>query len=70
MAGYFGPEKLQNHTNEGKRKEIKEERGEGKEEKKKLKAMVALLVFIVRLLWRYFLAEEQNVGRKIRPKRR
>ena len=29
------PEKLQNHSNEGKGKEKEEERGEGKEEKKK-----------------------------------
>ena len=29
------PEKLQNHSNEGKRKEKKKERGEGKEEKVK-----------------------------------
>ena len=29
------PEKLQNHSNEGKGKEKKKERGEGKEEKKK-----------------------------------
>ena len=40
------PEKLQNHSNEGKGKEKKKERGEvkGGEEKK---AMVALLVFII-----------------------
>ena len=29
------PEKLQNHSNEGKGKEKKKERGEGKEEKRK-----------------------------------
>ena len=29
------PEKLQNHSNEEKRKEITKERGEGKEKKKK-----------------------------------
>ena len=43
---FLKPEKLQNHSNEGKGKEKKKERGEGKEEKKK-KAMVALLVFII-----------------------
>ena len=41
---FLTPEKLQNHSNEGKRKEKKKERGEGKEEKEK-KAVVALLVF-------------------------
>ena len=43
------PEKLQNHSNEGKGKEKKKERGEvkGGEEKK---AMVALLVFIIATL--------------------
>ena len=39
----FGPDKLQNHTNEGKGKEKKKERGQGKEKKKK-EAMVALLI--------------------------
>ena len=39
------PEKLQNHSNEGK-KEKKKERGEGKG-KNEIKAMVALLVFIM-----------------------
>ena len=38
------PEKLQNHSNEGKGKEKKKERGEEK------KAMVALLVFIIATL--------------------
>ena len=46
---FLKPEKLQNHSNEGKGKEKEEERGEGKEEKKK-KAMVALLVFIIATL--------------------
>ena len=32
---FLKPEKLQNHSNEGKRKEITKERGEGKEKKKK-----------------------------------
>ena len=43
------PEKLQNHSNEGKGKEKKKERGEvkGGEEKK---AVVALLVFIIATL--------------------
>jgi len=31
----FGPDKLQNHSNDGKGKEKKKERGEGKEEKRK-----------------------------------
>ena len=43
---FLKPEKLQNHSNEGKGKEKKKERGEGKEEKKK-KAMDALLDFII-----------------------
>ena len=46
---FFKPEKLQNHSNEGKGKEKEKERGEGKEETKK-KAMVALLVFIIATL--------------------
>ena len=32
---FLKPEKLQNHSNEGKGKEKEEDRGEGKEEKKK-----------------------------------
>ena len=32
---FLKPEKLQNHSNEEKRKEITKERGEGKEKKKK-----------------------------------
>ena len=32
---FLKPEKLQNHSNEGKGKEKKKERGEGKEEKRK-----------------------------------
>ena len=42
---FLNPEKFQNHSNEGKGKEKKKERGEGMEEKRK-KAVVALLVFI------------------------
>ena len=34
-GSFFKPEKLQNHSNEGKGKEEKKERGEGKEEKRK-----------------------------------
>ena len=34
---FLKPEKLQNHSNEGKGKEKKKERGEGKEEKRKKK---------------------------------
>ena len=50
---FLKPEKLQNHSNEGKGKEKKKERGEGKEHKKK-KAMVALLVFVIATLERVF----------------
>ena len=46
---FLKPEKLQNHSNEGKGKEKKNEWGEGKEEMKK-KAMVALLIFITATL--------------------
>ena len=42
--------KLQNHSNEGKRKEKKKERGVGKKEKRKKKTMVALLAFIMATL--------------------
>ena len=42
-------ERLQNHSNEGKGKEKKKERGERKEEMRK-KAMVALLAFIIATL--------------------
>ena len=41
---FLKPEKLQNHSKEGKGKEKRKDRGEGKEEKKK-KTMAALLVF-------------------------
>ena len=40
---FLKPEKVQSHSNEGKRKEKEKEQREGKEEKKK-KAIVALLV--------------------------
>ena len=43
----YKPNKLQNHTNEGKRKEKKQE---GRKEEKRKKAMVALLVFITATL--------------------
>ena len=46
---FRGPDKLQNHTNEGKRKEKKKERG-GRKEKKRKKAMVAVVVFIMATL--------------------
>jgi len=45
---FLKPEKLQNHSNEGKGKEKKKERREGKEGKKN--AMPALLVFIIATL--------------------
>ena len=53
---FLGPEKLQNHTNEGKGKEKKK----GGEDKK---AMVALLL-VIWLLWRLLLAEKKTVGHK------
>ena len=56
---FFEPEKLQNHSNEGKGKEIKKERGEGKEEKKK-KAMIALLVFIIATLEMVFGRQQEH----------
>ena len=50
----FQPEKLQNHSNEGKGKEEKERRKRKSEEKerrrRKKQAMVALLVFIIATL--------------------
>ena len=45
---FLKPEKLQNHSTEGKAKEKKKERGEGKEERKK--GLAALLVVIVATL--------------------
>ena len=50
---FLKPEKLPNHSNEGKRKGKKKKvRGEGRKEKRK-KAMVVLLVFII-ATWRVF----------------
>ena len=43
----YKPNKLQNHTNEGK---VKEKKREGRKEEKRKKAMVALLVFIMAAL--------------------
>ena len=45
-AYFSGCDKPQNHTNEGKGKEKKKERGGRKEEKRKT-AIVALLVFVM-----------------------
>ena len=50
-VGFFKPEKLQSHSNEGKGEEGKKKRREGKEGKKK--AMPALLVFII-ATWEIF----------------
>ena len=47
---FLKPEKLQNHSNEGKGKEKKKEQGEGKEEKKKSNGKIALSVFVVATL--------------------
>ena len=47
---FLKPEKLQNHSNEGKGKEKKKERGEGKEEKKKSNGKIALSVFVIATL--------------------
>ena len=59
---FLKPEKLQHHSNEGKRTEKKKERGVGKEEKterererERKKTMVALLGFIMATL-----AEKKN----------
>ena len=41
---FLKPEKLQIQSNEGKGKETKKERGEGKEKRSQKKAIVALLV--------------------------
>ena len=73
---FLKPEKLQNHCNEGKRKEKKKERGVGKEEKKK-KTIVVLLGFIVATLAEKELLDAEgpfggnvikNQARYIRPK--
>ena len=50
-VGFFKPEKLQSHSNEGKGEEGKKKRREGKEGKKKAKP--ALLVFII-ATWEIF----------------
>ena len=60
---FLKPEKLQNHSNEGKGKEKEEERGEGKEEKKK-KAMVALLVFLFALLVFFYFCPKKLLNAK------
>ena len=49
---FLEPEKLQNHSNEGKGKEKRKERGERKEDKEKAK--VAFLVFIIATLEKLF----------------
>ena len=59
---FLGPDKLQNHTNEGKGKEKKKEAGERKEEKRK-KTMVAFLVFITAAL-ESFWRKKKAVGHK------
>ena len=59
-AGFFGPNRLQNHTNEGNGKERNKERGERNEEKRKNKIMVALLVFIMAIL-----AEKKRKEKKL-----
>ena len=46
---FFGPDKLQNHTNDGKGKQKKKERG-GRKEKRRKKAIIALLVIIMAIL--------------------
>ena len=43
---FLKPEKLQNHSNEGKGKEKKKERGEGKEETKKSNGYTLSLLFV------------------------
>ena len=59
---FLKPEKLQNHSNEGKGKEKEEGRGEGNEEKKK-KSNAALLVFIIATL-EIVLAEKKLLDAK------
>lgn len=44
---FLKPEMLQNHSNEGKRKEKKQERGAGRKGGEEEKTMAALLVFII-----------------------
>ena len=59
-AGFFNPDKLQNHTNEGKGKEKKKEPGGRKEEKRKKQWLHSW--FLEWLLWRSFLAENKLLG--------
>ena len=47
---FLKPEKLQNHSNEGKGKEKKKERARRRKGGEEKKAMVALLVFIIATL--------------------
>ena len=54
---FLKPEKLQNHSNEGKGKEKKKERGD------RQKAMVALLIFIMSYFG-YSFWPKKTVGRK------
>ena len=76
---FLKPEKLQHHSNEGKRTEKKKGRGVGKEEKRerKKKTMVALLGFIMATLAEKELLDTKgpfggnvikNPARYIRPK--
>ena len=77
---FLKPEKLQHHSNEGKRTEKKKGRGVGKEEKRereKKKTMVALLGFIMATLAEKKLLDAKgpfggnvikNPARYIRPK--
>ena len=59
-AGFFGPNRLQNHTNEGNGKERNKERGERNEEEQ----MVALLVFIMAILAEKKKKRKETVGCK------
>ena len=60
---FLKPEKLQNHSNEGKGKEKKKEGGDQERRRTKNKAMVALLVFIMSYFGYSFWPKE-TVGRK------
>ena len=57
---FFNPDKLQNHTNEGKGKEKKKEPGGRQEEKRKKQWLHSW--FLEWLLWRSFLAENKLLG--------
>ena len=57
---FFNPDKLQNHTNEGKGKGKKKEPGGRKEEKRKKQWLHSW--FLEWLLWRSFLAENKLLG--------